>query len=251
MKEKCGGKRKTSKRNKKGGMESLNNPENVSSSELSKGLLESENGLKIGDIFKISEENGYFKVIDYLYREGDNVYLKAEKIEEYYLPIYLIFYNLADNKYSYIRRARPNSPYGYTGGGSKKNIKRRKTQKKGGMDSLKKPIAFRPKSPNSLLNQYIEASTNHYSHLEPEERMKLSLRSLPHDPVNRATFRKAYMRNATIEEDIANEIEGRSIIEDIERLELLEKMKKEREIYQKTRKKKIKNNKKKRVNFNL
>ena len=133
---------------------------------------------------------------------------------------------------------------------SKKNIKRRKTQKKGGMDSLKKPIAFRPKSPNSLLNQYKEASINHYSHIDPEERMKLALHSLPQDPVNQATFRKAYMRDATIEEDIDNEIYGRSMIEDIERLELLEKMKKEREIYQKTRKNNRKKNKK-RVKFNV
>ena len=132
---------------------------------------------------------------------------------------------------------------------SKKNIKRRKTQKKGGMDSLKKPIANIPRSPDSLLNQYKEASINYYPHLEPEERMKLALHSLPHDPVNHATFRKAYIKDATIEEDIDNEIEGRSMIEDIERLELSEKMKKEREIYQKTRKKNKK--KKKRVNFNL
>ena len=132
---------------------------------------------------------------------------------------------------------------------SKKNIKRRKTQKKGGMDSLKKPIANIPRSPDSLLNQYKEASINYYSHLEPEERMKLALHSLPNDPVNHATFRKAYMKDATIEKDIDNEIDGRSMIEDIERLELSEKMKKEREIYQKTRKKNKK--KKKRVNFNL
>ena len=127
---------------------------------------------------------------------------------------------------------------------SKKNIKRRKTQKKGGMDSLKKPIANIPRSPDSLLNQYKEASINYYSHLEPEERMKLALHSLPHDPVNHATFRKAYMKDATIEEDIDNEIDGRSMIEDIERLELLNKIKEEREIHQKTRKK----NKKKRRN---
>ena len=123
---------------------------------------------------------------------------------------------------------------------SKKNIKRRKTQKKGGMDSLKKPIANIPRSPDSLLNQYKEASINYYSHLEPEERMKLALHSLPHDPVNHATFRKAYMKDATIEEDIDNEIDGRSMIEDIERLELLNKIKEEREIHQKTRKKKQK-----------
>ena len=133
---------------------------------------------------------------------------------------------------------------------SKKNIKRIKTQKKGGMDSLKKPIANIPRSPDSLLNQYKEASINYYSHLEPEERMKLALHSLPHDPVNHATFRKAYMKDATIEEDIDNEIDGRSMIEDIERLELLEKMKKEREIYQKTRKNNRKKNKK-RVKFNV
>ena len=39
------------------------------------------------------------------------------------------------------------------------------------------------------------------------------------------------MKDATIEEDIEKEIEGRSIIEDRERLGLSEKMKKEREIY--------------------
>ena len=70
--------------------------------------------------------------------------------------------------------------------------------------------------------------------------MKLALHSLPHDPVNHATFRKAYMKDATIEEDIDNEIDGRSMIEDIERLELLNKIKEEREIHQKTRKKKQK-----------
>ena len=112
---------------------------------------------------------------------------------------------------------------------SKKNIKRRKTQKKGGMDSLKKPIAFRPRSPDSLLNQYKETSINDFSHLDPETRMKYALHSLPHDPVNHATFRKAYMKDATIEEDIENAIEGRSVIEDIKRLELLEKMKKEKQ----------------------
>ena len=133
---------------------------------------------------------------------------------------------------------------------SKKNVKRRKTQKKGGMDSIKKPIAYRPRSPNSLINQYKESSINDFSHMDPEERMKYALHSLPHDPVNHATFRKAYMRDATIEEDIEKEIEGRSIIEDIERLGLSEKMKKEREIYQKTRKNNRKKNKK-RVKFNV
>ena len=89
---------------------------------------------------------------------------------------------------------------------SKKNVKRRKTQKKGGMDSIKKPIAYRPRSPNSLINQYKESSINDFSHMDPEERMKYALHSLPHDPVNYATFRKAYMKDATIEEDIEKEI---------------------------------------------
>tara|TARA_Y100000816_G_scaffold5517_1_gene3341 strand:+ start:56 stop:1270 length:1215 start_codon:yes stop_codon:yes gene_type:complete len=112
-------------RKMRGGMEdqvNRMNPERVPSL-LSKALIEKEGGLKEGELFRMNEEDGNFRVL-YFSRGGDDVYIEAEKTDADYMRFRRILFNLADNKYNYQSRARR-----ITQGGSKKRT--RKNQKGG------------------------------------------------------------------------------------------------------------------------
>lgn len=109
-------------RKMRGGMEDQKKYPETVPSLLSKAVIEKEGGLKQGELFRMTEEDGNFRVLSFS-RGGDDVSIEAEKIDEGYMPFRRILFSLADNKYNYERRASRR------GGGSKKRT--RKNQKGG------------------------------------------------------------------------------------------------------------------------
>lgn len=118
---------------KKGGMEDPESPETVPSI-LSNELLEKEGGLKEGEFFRLDEwEDGYSRVLS-VTREGDNVFIEAEKV--FPDPIVVAFpfrrirWNLAYNRIGRIQRSEsrrfPGLPPIGQGGSKKRKTKRRK-----------------------------------------------------------------------------------------------------------------------------